>query len=253
MAQARPLSQHLAELRQRLLWVVGLYMALFIGLYVLREPYLDLLLTPLLAAGATQVIAIGVLEPFVVQLKLAAYGALLLLSPFLLGQLWAFVAPGLYRQERQAIRWVVWLLPLAFGAGVLFCWLVVLPPALAFMLKLAGDNLTPLPAAGLYLTLVVRMLLAFGLVFQLPLLLWSLVRLEVLSVAQLAAMRRYVVVLAVAVGALLTPPDPLTQLMLALPVWIFYELTLFFLQRQAGPERGDLVESAAQQKERTDD
>ncbi len=234
----RALSEHLAELRGRLLMVVGLFFAFFIALYIFKHQLINILLTPLYAAGVSQVIAVGVMEVFVTQLKIAAYGAALLTLPVLLGQIWLFVAPGLYQREQSTTRLLVWGGPVLLLAGVLFCWFAVLPAALKFMVMLAGEQVDTLPAVGLYLTLVVRLLLAFGLVFQLPLLLWGLVRLDVVSLEQLANMRRYVLVLAVAVGAILTPPDPFTQLLLAIPVWLFYELTLALL-KHTKPKEND--------------
>ena len=225
-----PLLDHLLELRRRLLWsIAALAVAFGICLYFAR-PIFAFLVQPLVRAGQGKIIYTQIFEAFFVEIKVAFFAAIMLAFPVIANQLWQFVAPGLYRGEKQALLPFLWATPILFLSGAALAYYVATPVALHFLLgfqgNLGGIQQEALPAVGNYLSFVMQFLFGFGLAFLLPVLLMLLERAGIISRKQLIAGRRYAVVGAFAVAAVLTPPDIGSQLLLAIPLMILYELAI---------------------------
>ena len=225
-----PLLEHLVELRKRLLVSVAfLAVAFFVCLYFAR-PIFGLLVQPLLAAGQGKLIFTDVFEAFFAEVRVALFAALMLCFPVFATQIWRFVAPGLYVKEKMALLPFLLMTPVFFAGGATFAYMLAMPWALHFLLgyegNIAGVQQEALPGVGNYLSFVTRFLFGFGVAFLLPILLMILERAGLITREQLKAKRRYAIVGAVVVGAVLTPPDAVSQLMLAVPLYALYEFAI---------------------------
>ncbi len=231
-----PLLEHLVELRGRLVRaVIALALAFAVCLYFADEIF-GILVGPLRQAfpeGEGRLIFTKLHEAFFVEMKVALFAAFFVSFPIIANQLWAFVAPGLYAREKKAFLPFLIATPILFTAGASLAYFVVMPIAFEWFLGFEGEagGLTQeaLPAMGEYLSLVMRFILAFGICFLLPVLLMLLNRAGIVSRAQLAKGRRYVIVAVFAVAAIITPPDPMTQLMLAAPMLLLFEGSLLLM------------------------
>lgn len=245
-----PLLDHLIELRARLVRCV---MALAVGFAVCLyfvDHILGFLVQPLYAAfpeGEGRLIYTKLYEVFFVELKVALFAGFFVSFPFIANQLWAFVAPGLYAKEKKAFLPFLLATPILFVAGASLAYFVVMPTAFRWFLGFEGTaggvQIEALPAAGDYLALVMQFILAFGISFLLPVLLLLLNRAGIVTRAQLAGSRRYVIVGVVALAAVVTPPDPGSQIILAIPLLILFEGSLLLMRFQ---ERGQSVNAAGE-------
>lgn len=244
-----PLLDHLIELRTRLVrCVLALLVAFAVCLYFADDIF-SLLVRPLAAAfpaGEGKLIYTKLYEAFFVDLKVAMFAAFFVSFPVIANQLWAFVAPGLYVREKRAFLPFLIATPVLFTAGASLAYFVVMPTAFKWFLGFegvhAGIESEALPAMGDYLGLVMQFILAFGISFLLPVLLLLLNRAGIVSRAQLAAARRYVIVGVVIVAAVVTPPDPGSQLILAIPLWLLFEGSLLIMritERKAAREKAE--------------
>lgn len=239
-----PLIEHLIELRRRLLWsVAALASAFFVCLYF-AEPIFGFLVQPLLAAGQGKIIYTDVFEAFFVNLKVAFFASLMVAFPVMASQLWQFVAPGLYKNEKQALLPFLFMTPVLFTAGAALAYYVAMPVALKFLLGFQGDvggiQQEALPGVGNYLSFVTKFIFGFGVAFLTPVLLMLLERAGIVTRAQLVAGRRYAIVAAFVIAAVLTPPDILSQLLLAVPLVLLYELALiaiWFTEKRRNRDR----------------
>jgi sec-independent protein translocase protein TatC len=225
-----PLLEHLIELRRRLLWsVVALGIAFAICLYF-AQPIFGFLVQPLVAAGQHRVIYTAVFEAFFVQLKVGFFAALMVSFPIIASQIWLFVAPGLYARERRAFLPFLLMTPVLFLSGAALAYYVGMPLALHYLLSYQGDyggiTQEALPAVGNYLDFSMRFIFGFGVAFLLPVLLMLLERAGLVSRKQLVRGRRYAIVASTVVAAVLTPPDAISMLLLAVPLILLYELSL---------------------------
>ena len=222
-----PLLEHLIELRKRLLVVVATLFVTFFACLYFAKPIFAVLVQPLLDAGQGKLVFIDLFEAFFVEMKVAFFAALMITFPVLATQLWRFVAPGLYAKEKRAFLPFLLLTPVFFGIGAAFAYFLAMPWALSFLLGFEGNvggvEREALPGVGNYLSFVMRFLFGFGVAFLLPILLLVLERAGVVTRDQLIAGRRYAIVAAFLVGAVLTPPDAVSQIMLALPLYALYE------------------------------
>lgn len=228
-----PLLDHLIELRGRLLKCVY---ALFISgavCFYFSDHIFAFLVHPLKEAfgdGGGRLVYTKLYEAFFVQVKVAVFGAFCLSFPIIANQLWAFVAPGLYAKEKKALLPFILMTPILFLMGASLAYYVVMPTAFHFFLQFQGDSgglqVEALPSTDAYLTLVMQFILAFGISFLMPVLLMLLNRAGFVSRAQLIGMRRYMIVAAFILAAVLTPPDVVSQLMLAIPLLLLYEITI---------------------------
>ena len=217
---------HLVELRARLLKAVAAVLLVLVALLPFANKLYGWLALPLIAHlphGGTM-IATEVASPFLTPLKLAFFVALFIAIPFVLYQLWAFVAPGLYRNERRLAVPILVSSVALFYLGCAFAYFLVLPAVFTFMTHVAPAGVAVMPDISHYLSFVLALFLAFGLCFELPVVLVILVALGVVTPAQLAGSRRYAIVGSFVVAAVLTPPDVLSQTMLAVPMIVLYEV-----------------------------
>ncbi len=230
----QPFVQHLIELRDRLVKstiavaIAGAVLAIFPGP---AELY-DLLAAPLVAqlpAGAT-LIATSVISPFLVPLKILLMSAFLLALPVVLYQVWAFVAPGLYAHEKKLVLPLVVSSTLLFMIGVAFCYLFVFGQVFKFIQSFAPKSITAAPDIEAYLSFVLTMFIAFGLAFEVPIVVIVLARMNVVSIEKLKGFRSYFIVLAFIIAAIVTPPDVVSQLALAIPMCILYEIGIWAAQ-----------------------
>lgn len=241
----QPFVQHLVELRDRLLKSViamGIAVAV-LALYPGPGALYDLLAAPLVAhlpQGAT-LIATSVISPFMVPLKILLMAAFLLALPVLLYQLWAFVAPGLYNHEKKLVLPLVISSTVLFLTGVAFCYFFVFGKVFAFIQSFAPKSITAAPDIEAYLSFVLTMFLAFGLSFEVPIVVIVLARLGIVSIEKLKAFRGYFVVLAFVIAAIVTPPDVVSQLALAIPMCLLYEVGIIaarvFIRHTKAPEQ----------------
>ena len=230
----QPFVQHLIELRDRLIKAVIAIavMAIALSIYPGPGPLYDILAAPLVAqlpAGATM-IATSVISPFLVPLKILLMAAFLLSLPVVLYQMWAFVAPGLYSHEKKLVLPLVVSSTLLFFLGVAFCYFFVFGQVFAFIQSFAPKSITAAPDIEAYLSFVLTMFLAFGMAFEVPIVVIVLARMNVVSIEKLKAFRSYFVVLAFVIAAIVTPPDVVSQLALAIPMCLLYEVGIWAAQ-----------------------
>jgi len=235
---------HLIELRSRLLRsIVAIVVVLFV-LFPWAKDIYAVLAAPLLRAlpaGATM-IATDVTGTFFVPLKVTLMAAFLIALPYVLWQVWAFVAPGLYQHERRLALPVLVSSFLCFIAGMCFAYFVVFPIAFGFFAGYAPAGVTMMTDIDKYLSFVLTMFIAFGITFETPVVVIVLVRFGIVPLEKLRAMRPYMIVGAFIVGAVFTPPDVVSQLLLAVPLWLLFELGLLlarFVQRPETTETGE--------------
>lgn len=249
-----PLLDHLIELRTR---VIRALLALGVGFAVclyFADDILGLLVWPLKQAfpnGEGQLIFTKLPEVFFVELKVALFAGFMVSFPVIANQLWAFVAPGLYAREKRAFLPFLLATPVLFGAGASLAYFVVMPIAFTFFLGFGGETgglqVQALPSAGEYLSLVMQFILAFGMTFLLPVLLLLLHRAGIISRSQMAAARRYVIVAIFVIAAVVTPPDPGSQLILALPLWLLFEGSLVLMRLQEKAVEADRAAREAEE------
>lgn len=226
---------HLVELRDRLIKAVAAVVVVFVVLFMYpgASVIYDFLAQPMLATlpQGTRMIATGVITPFMVPVKVTMLAAFILTLPFVLYQVWAFVAPGLYRNEQRLALPLILSSSLLFLFGMAFCYFVVFQTVFAFISSFAPQSITPAPDIEAYLNFVMTMFLAFGITFEVPIAVILLVRMGIMSVQKLREIRGYVVVVAFVIAAIVTPPDVISQFMLAVPLWILYEVGLLVASR----------------------
>ena len=245
----QPLIAHLAELRNRLLRSLACVFVIFLGLSVFANDIYALVAGPLLAQLPEQssMIATEVAAPFLVPFKLTFFVAVLVSVPYLLYQAWAFVAPGLYQNERRLVLPLISSSVLLFYLGIAFAFYIVFPLLFAFLTSTAPVGVTVMTDIGHYLNFILKMFFAFGVAFEVPIAIILLVWTGIATVESLAKKRPYIIVGAFAAGMLLTPPDIISQVMLAVPVWLLFELGLIlgrFVKRRADDTPEDSASAA---------
>ena len=225
-SEEKPLSltEHLEELRHRLIIALGAVGGCFVLLYPFSESLLKLLHVPI---ENEQLYMLSPAEAFVVHLKLTVFAAIVVAVPALLYQLWAFVAPGLYGHEKRYALPFVAVASVFFLLGSLFAYGVMLPFGLKFLLGYGGTLIQPMISVSNYVTFVTTMMLVFGAVFELPVILVFLAKMGIVTPAMLRGFRKYAIVGAFIIGAILTPPDVVSQVMLAGPLLVLYELSIW--------------------------
>ncbi len=216
---------HLIELRTRLLHAVIALLVVFLCLFPWASNLYALLAQPMLAKlpKGGQMIATDVTTPFFVPLKVALMAAFLIALPYILYQIWRFVAPGLYSHEKRLVVPLVFASTALFFCGMAFAYFAVFPVVFGFINAAAPQGVAVMTDIDKYLSFVLGMFLAFGITFQVPVAVVLLVRIGVVSVEKLREIRPYVIVGAFVVGAIFTPPDVVSQFMLAVPLWLLYE------------------------------
>ncbi len=246
-----PFTEHLGELRDRLVRsfiAVGLG---FAGAYFFKEKLFELLTAPLIIAmgenGNAQMIFTGLPEAFFTYLKVSLLAGIIFATPVLFYEFWMFVSPGLYRTEKKYLLPVVFLSVFFFLVGSSFGYFIVFPYGFKFFLGFATQTIQAMPSMKEYLSFASKMLLAFGFVFELPLVLTFMARMGLVTVPFLKKNRKYALLLFFVGSALITPPDVVTQVMMALPLMILYEISIIgakiFGKKKAGEDDDDNKES----------
>ncbi len=244
--QEMPLVAHLTELRTRLLRCVIAVLVLFAGLFYFSQDIYALVAAPLrayLPEGATM-IAIGVASPFLTPFKLTLVVALFLAMPVVLQQIWGFIAPGLYQHEKTVAIPLLVASILLFYAGMAFAYFVVFPIMFGFFASVTPEGVAMMTDIGQYLDFVLTIFFAFGVAFEIPVATVLLIWIGVVSVETLRKSRPYVVVGCFIVGMLLTPPDVFSQTLLAVPMWMLFEIGLLF---------GSMLQTRQQAAEQAED
>lgn len=220
-----PFLDHLEELRWRLIWSILAVIAAAVGCYIFIDEIVVLLVHP--APADIKLIFLSPTEAFMTYIKVAAYAGLVVALPFVALQFWRFVMPGLYEKERRAVGPIVIFTVLCFLVGALFAYFLIIPFGLKFLLSYQTDFLVANITIGKYLGFVVTLLLVFGLVFELPVLAYFLSLIGVLTPDFLRKKRRYGILILFVIAAILTPPDAFSQMMLAIPLLILYEISIW--------------------------
>lgn len=240
----QPFVAHLIELRDRLVRALMAMGACFLLLAVWPGPthLYDLLASPLIShlPAGTTMIATNVISPFMVPIKITMLAALLLSLPYVLYQVWAFVAPGLYTHEKRLVAPLVISSTVLFFVGVAFCYFFVFGQVFKFIQAIAPASITAAPDIEAYLSFVMGMFLAFGAAFEVPVVVVVLARMGVVTIDKLKSFRSYFIVVAFVVAAIITPPDVISQLALAIPMCLLYEVGIwaakYFIKYSKAPE-----------------
>jgi len=247
MIEPDSFMSHLVELRDRLLRCVIALVLVFICLFPWARELYSLLAEPLIASLPVggQLIATEVTAPFFVPIKVTLMAALVIALPYLLYQIWAFVAPGLYAHEKKLVMPLVATSTLLFLCGMAFAYFLVFPIVFHFIISVAPEGVAVMTDIGKYLDFVLTLFLAFGVTFEVPVAVVILVRMGMVSVAKLREIRPYVIVGAFVIGAIFTPPDVVSQVMLAVPLWVLYELGIFVAQWVGKPAAAETTSDPA--------
>jgi sec-independent protein translocase protein TatC len=256
-SQEQPLVAHLLELRDRLLRMVLAVLAVFLVLFPFANDLYIMVSEPLrqtLPEGSTM-ISTKPIDPFLIPFKLSLQLAIFIAVPFILYQFWAFVAPGLYRHEKRLVMPLLISSTLLFYLGMAFAYFIVFPLVFAFLTSTAPEGIEMATDMGSYLDFVMTLFFAFGVAFEVPIATIILVWMGITTPESLRSKRPYIIVGAFVVGMFLTPPDVISQTLLALPMWVLFELGLFFskgfvrnreeLEREEDDEASDLAVATA--------
>jgi len=222
------LMDHLIELRDRLLHMVLAILIVFIALFAFSEDIFTIAAQPLLGLmpEGTSMIATGVTSPFLVPFKLVMLLSVLLTIPYLLHQMWAFIAPGLYSHEKRMATPLLISSVILFYCGIAFAYFVIFPILFSFFIGIAPEGVAVMTDIGQYLDFIIAIFLAFGIAFEVPVATFLLIAAGVTTADKLGTKRPYIIIGAFVVGMLLTPPDVISQSLLAIPIWLLFELGL---------------------------
>jgi sec-independent protein translocase protein TatC len=253
-ASKAPLMDHLIELRQRLIWAVAAFFVMFLLCFTVASHIYQILVWPYVWVSGqdhVRLIATHFLEQIFTHLKLAMFGAAFLSFPVVATQIYKFVAPGLYKHERQAFLPYLIATPLFFLLGAAVVYFVAMPILIKFSIGLAATSSSEgaatielMPKVSEYLSLIMTLIFGFGICFQLPVVLTLIARAGLISSQTLRSGRRYAIVAIFAVAAVLTPPDAISMLIMALPTVLLYELAIFAVERVEKKQAADDVQPA---------
>jgi sec-independent protein translocase protein TatC len=228
--QEQPLVSHLLELRNRLLRSALVILVVFAGLYYFSNDLYLLLSKPLqgFLPENSSMVAIGIASPFLVPFKLTLFAAVFAAIPFILHQAWSFIAPGLYKHEKRYAIPLLISSTLLFYAGIAFAYFVVLPLVFGFFTSVGPSDVVLMPDINNILDFILKIFMAFGIAFEIPIATFLLVATGITTVDSLASKRPYVFVGCFVIGMLITPPDVISQTVLAVPMWLLFEVGIMF-------------------------
>ena len=253
--QEAPFMSHLIELRDRLLRAVLFVLVIFLGLFAFANDLYALLAEPLLVhmPKGGSMIATEVASPFLTPFKLAMVTAIFLSMPFILYQFWAFVAPGLYKHEKSLAFPLLFSSIILFYLGIVFAYFVVFPLMFGFFTGIQLQGVTMMTDITRYLDFVLKMFFAFGIAFEVPIATIIVIATGMTTAEKLAEKRPYIIVFAFVIGMLLTPPDVISQTLLAVPMWLLFELGLVFSKMLTAKRKRLEKEREAQEEQELDD
>ena len=236
---------HLMELRSRLIRALVAIVIVFLCLFPFASDIYDFLASPMIRAlpDGTKMIATGVVAPFFIPMKITAMVAFVIALPFVLYQAWAFIAPGLYAHEKRLVLPLIVASTVLFLIGVAFCYVFVFGVVFSTIYKWAPKSISVAPDIENYLNFVLGMFMAFGITFEVPVVVVVLVRMGLVSLDKLREVRRYFIVAAFVIAAIVTPPDVLSQIMLAVPLCLLYEIGMLVARFVTPPQRPAELES----------
>lgn len=239
--QEQSFLSHLIELRQRIVRAALAVVIVFLALTPFMKHIFELLSEPMMAAlpAGTKLLATGVTTPFLVPLKVTLFASFLLALPYVLYQAWAFIAPGLYQHEKRLVLPLVIASTVLFLLGIAFCYFFVFGVVFKFVNTIAPKSISVAPDIENYLNFVITLFLAFGVTFEVPVAVIVLVRMGMVTVEQLKSFRPYFIVGAFVIAAVVTPPDVLSQVMLAVPLVVLYEVGIFVARMVGRQAAGD--------------
>ena len=251
-----PLMEHLTELRTRLLYSFAGFIIAFVVCFYFWKPVLDIITAPLERACLAQgkpcpVIYTSLIEPFFTQVKIGAFSAFCITFPLIAAQIYKFLAPGLYKNERLALVPFLIATPIMFAVGATFLYFVLLPMALHFFVGYQQyANIELMPKIGEYIDLVMKLVFAFGLCFELPVILTLLAKVGIVSSQGLREKRRYAIIIVTVVAAIFTPPDAISMVSLAVPMIALYEISIWLAKgvekKRAEDEAAETAESGTE-------
>lgn len=238
------LIEHLLELRTRIVRSLIFVAVVFLALFAVANPLYEILSEPLVSImpEGTSMIATDVASPFLAPLKLALVLAVFLAMPFLLYQLWAFVAPGLYKNEKAVAMPIFISSVVLFYTGIAFAYFVVFPLVFGFFTRVAPETVTVMTDINSYLNFVIKLFFAFGLAFEIPVATFLLIKAGIVSAETLGSKRPYVIIFCFMIGMFMTPPDIFSQTLLAIPMYALFELGLLFSRLFAGEAEENMSE-----------
>ncbi|WP_432471347.1 twin-arginine translocase subunit TatC [Amphritea sp. HPY] len=253
--QEQPFISHLVELRTRMMRALLVILVLFLGLFYFANDLYSMLSEPLTALlpEGTSMIATDVTSPFFAPFKLTLVASIFLAMPFILHQIWGFIAPGLYKHEKKLAIPLLASSIFLFYSGMAFAYFVVFPIIFGFFTSVGPENVAVMTDISSYLNFVLKLFFAFGVVFEIPIATLLIVWSGMTDVQSLRAKRAYVIVGCFVMGMLLTPPDVISQTLLAFPMWLLFELGIVLAvivgKREKGEEEGDEFEEAMQEED----
>lgn len=243
--QKQPFLSHLAELRDRIVVCIIALAIAFVATYYFKEQIFHFLMLPFIKVmpEKSSFIFISVTEAFVTYFKISIVAAVFFAAPVLLYEFWMFVAPGLYEKEKKYVYPFIFFGSLCFVSGGLFCYYVVMPYLFRFFVSYAADFITPMPDLKSYMGFTLKMLIMFGLLFEMPLLAFFLSKAGIINARMLSSKRRYAILGIFILAAIITPPDVVSQILVALPVWGLYEISII-IARVFGKKKVKVDEQA---------
>jgi sec-independent protein translocase protein TatC len=255
-AESMSLTAHLEELKTRLIRVLIVVGVGFGVCYLFKDWSFKVITKPLVDAMPAQssMIFTGLPEAFFIHMKIAFFASMLLTAPYTLFEIWRFVSPGLYRNEKKYVIPFVFFSTLLFGSGVLFGYYIALPPAFAFFVSFSTDFLKPMISFREYLSLTLKFLLAFGLCFEMPVFMFFLAKIGIVNAKMLSKQRRYAILIIFIAAAILTPsPDALSQIIMAIPLMILYEVSIVVARfaRKNEPAPGETEKTPEEMENKT--
>lgn len=221
---------HFFELRKRIIYISFFLLSVFVVLFYYSDIVYDLFSLPIKAQmpiGST-IIATSITSTFLVPLKLSLNLALIIVLPYIIFNIWSFISPGLYFNEKKAVKPFLFFSILLFFSGIFFAFYIICPLAINFFMTCAPSNVTVMIAINNYMDFMFTIMLACGISFQIPIIIFFVTSIKLISKTDLANKRSYVIICAFIIGMLLTPPDVLSQVLLAIPICILFEIGLFF-------------------------
>jgi len=234
-----PITEHLEEFRWRLIKCLGAVGVGFLSSYAFSKQIFNFLVAPLvkIMPENSHLIYTSLPEAFLTYLKVSFFAGLVLSTPVILYQIWKFIMPGLYEMERKYVVPFVIVATIFFGIGVAFAFYVVFPFGFKFFLGFSTDDIYALPTLREYLSLSIRLLLAFGITFELPVFIFFLAKLGIVNHQMLRKQRKYAMIIVVVMAAVLTPPDVISQVLLAVPLLALYEISIWVAYMVRKPEK----------------